>query len=60
MRERWYSLGRCVGCGRPIIRRHDFRGDVGSTLTFVCECPPILEVVKEIVEDGGIMVVWQD
>lgn len=60
MRERWYSWGRCAGCRRVIVRRHDFRGDPGSTLTVVCGCSPILEVTKCIIEDGGAMVVWQE
>ena len=60
MRQLWYSLGRCLGCGRKMVRRHAFRGDAGSTLTFVCGCPSILEVTKDIIEDGGIMIVWQE
>ena len=56
----WYTLGRCAGCGGYIVRRRDFRGDGGTTLTVVCECSPILEVVKEMVEDDGVMVVWQE
>ena len=43
-----------------MVRRHAFRGDAGSTLTFVCGCPSILEVTKDIIEDGGIMIVWQE
>lgn len=60
MSEKWYSLGKCAGCGELIVRRHDFRGAVGQTLTRVCCCSPKLEVRSKMVKDEGAMIVWQE
>lgn len=56
----WYSLGRCAGCGRDIIRWHKFRGEAGRTLSYVCGCSPKLEVMKRIVDGEGKLVVWDE
>jgi hypothetical protein len=58
--ERWYSLGRCAGCGRDIVRWHRFRGDVGRTLTFVCGCAPRLEAKMKVVSHDGKLVIWDE
>ena len=60
MSVRWYSLGVCAGCGKPVVRRHSFRGDVGYTLSSVCFCSPKLEVMKGMVAEDGRLFIWDE
>jgi hypothetical protein len=60
MKEKWYRLGYCAGCGRDIVRRCSYRGDVGETISYVCSCRPWLECVRKMLDDNGVAVIWDE
>lgn len=61
MKELFYTMGRCAGCKVKVVRKHDFRGDPGRTLTRVCRCAPHLEAAHLTVNGrDGRLVVWDE
>ena len=61
MSERvWYQKGICRACLRDIMRRYDYRGGSGNTLSYVCYCAPKYEEMGKMTEIKGSLVVWDD